>query len=162
MRVLTPSRKKLRAGDVFVYQVRDGDYGFGRVIRLDARIGFFENAILIYIYNAFSSLVHDIPRLDCNHLLIPPACTNRQPWLRGYFQTVAHQELSRDEVLPVHCFADLLRPGSFFDDKGNQLPSRFEPCGTFGLVSYRGIDGEICQALGLGRPKGKPHNSHRA
>ena len=36
LRILTPSRKRLKVGDIFVMQVLDKGYLFGRLIRTDA------------------------------------------------------------------------------------------------------------------------------
>ena len=148
MKVLKKSRKKVKAGDVFAFQIREGEFMYGRVISLEAKIGGFENVILLYIYDARSAQKDSVPPLDKLELLIPPLGTNRQPWLKGYFETVATGPLAQQDVMPVHCFKDHLT-GRFFDDLGNELPRMTEPCGEYALDSYRTIDDAVSTALGI-------------
>lgn len=145
LQLLSPSRRKRSPGDVFVYQARPGEFGFGRLISTDAKIGGFEGVHLIYVYRAFSSSKGEIPVLDLNDLLLAPLGTNQKPWTLGYFEVVARCPLSDAEVLPVHCFRD--SRGWFFNEKGERLPSRSEPCGDYGLHSYRTIGEAIFKAL---------------
>ena len=147
MKVLKKSRKKLQVGDIFVYQMKKGEYGYGRVIRLDAHIGGFSNVIMIYIYNAFSTDKHRVPILSKDNLLIPPIGTNRQPWLRGYFKNICNKPLAKADILAHHCFKDIR--GLYFDDEGNMLSKPTKPCGEYGLHSYRTIDDAISEALGI-------------
>lgn len=148
LQVLKPSRKKLLEGDIFALRILDGPYMFGRVIRVaenggPMRVGF----LLIYIYKATSDDKHVIPVLCREDLLIPPQPVNRLPWSRGYFEVVAHCPLTENDVLPVHCFKRYRK--GFVDEYGDPLPDRVEPCGIYGLSSYRTIDDDICRALGI-------------
>lgn len=148
MRLLRPSRPNLKPGDVFAFLMPDGLYRFGRVIRTDATIGRLPNSILIYVYRCTSSAQAPLPMLSPSDLLIPPCGTNRQAWLKGYFENVAHVPLVSQDVLPVHCFWDMVYQ-CHRDDDGNRLPKKSEPCGDYGLHSYRTIDDAISQALGI-------------
>lgn len=149
LKVLNPSRKKVWPGDIFVMQIHGQEqYIFGRLISLDVAVGVMTGCHLIYIYNAFSDHKEDIPPLDKNNLLIPPAMTNRQPWLKGYFETVESRELSIEDCLEQHCFLCHF-DGKYYDDKNNVLPHRYEPCGEYGVGSYRTIDDDISTALGV-------------
>lgn len=155
LEMLTPSRKRLNVGDVFALKPKGHPYYFGRVIRLDA-IGLAGGAILIYIYNAKSDDKGSIPVLDKRHLLIAPTMINRLPWSRGYFETVANLPLSDEDILHPHCFEDdwrhVLFPGSpiiYRDEYGNRLPGRTEPCGIYGLGSFRTVDDDVSEALGI-------------
>jgi hypothetical protein len=166
LRILKRSRKDLRPGDTFVLQMRDNEFIFGRVIRTDAKIGaevrtraggyLMEGCILIYIYNAFSSEKDQIPVLDKNNLLIPPVMTNRLGWSRGYFEVVAHRDLTDEDIRHPHCF---YRPGPvsrpeirrYYDEYDHELPGPVEPCGLYGLASFRVIDDELSDALGIPR-----------
>jgi hypothetical protein len=147
MRVLKRSRKTLKSGDVFVLQMRASEYIYGRVISTSARVGFFENCIMIYIYRCFSETRDVVPSLKRHGLLLPPMMTNRLPWSRGYFETVANGPLTKDEVLRQHCFEDIR--GRYFDELGNQLPRRSEPCTLLSLHSFRTIDDAVSKALGI-------------
>jgi Immunity protein 26 len=148
MRVLAPSRKRRAPGDVFAIQVRDREFIFGRLVSTTARVGGFEDCHLVYIYRATSPTKTEIPLLDPHDLLVPPMATNQKPWTLGFFEVISPQSfIPERDVLPQHCFRDTR--GRFFDDKGRELPRRFEPCGEFGLQSYRTIDDTISKALGL-------------
>lgn len=148
MRVLTKSRKRPKPGDIFVFQMPDGLFRYGRVIRTDAVIGGFPNCTLIYIYSATSATKLPVPRLTREQLLIPPIGTNRQPWLRGYFEMIGHAQLRPEDVLEVHCFLDPVWK-RYVDADGRVLPEKHEPCGFDGLHSYRTIDDDVSRALGI-------------
>lgn len=153
LRVLKASRRTPREGDVFVMQPDDDFFLFGRVIDTDAvwALGDGVNgAILIYVFGTRSARkeVPDLAELRPANLLISPVMTNRLPWSRGYFETLAHVPLDHADLLGQHCFFDAAR-GRYFDNKGNELPGPVEPVGDFGLHSFRSIDGEVSGALGI-------------
>jgi hypothetical protein len=152
LRVLKPSRKKPMAGDLFVMQLPDERYLFGRIISTDAMIGPMKDVILIYVYRPRfdSKELPERTQLSADRLLVSPMMTNRLPWSKGYFETVAHWPLQPGDVLPQHCFlsSDV---GRYFDEKGDELPGPIEPVGDWGLHSYRTIDDEVSDALGIAR-----------
>ena len=146
------SRRKPRPGDVFVMHLPNDRYLFGRVITTDAVSGMGDDpgAILIYVYrNQFDSKqLPDRAHLRPDRLLVSPMMTNRLPWSRGYFETIAHLPLEEDDVLAQHCFLDPIW-GNYYDEKGNELPGPMELVGDYALHSYRTIDDEISDALGF-------------
>jgi hypothetical protein len=151
LRILRPSRKRLAAGDVFVVLPPDNRYLFGRVISTTAQWGAGPSvtANLIYVFKARSDTksLPDKSELQADRLLFAPAVINRLPWSRGYFQVLANLPLGDGEVLNQHCFrSDRDR---YFDELGRRLEHRTEPCGLWGLGSYRTIDDEISRALGI-------------
>lgn len=149
LRVLKPSRKRVRAGDVFAMRPADERYLFGRVISTEAMIGPMVGCILIYVYR-FTSTVKQVPEreeLNLGNLLVPPTMINRLGWSRGYFETVAHWELTPDDVLAQHCFRRF--NGRYYDDQNHELPGPVEPVGIWGLGNYRTIDDAISKALGI-------------
>jgi hypothetical protein len=148
MRVLKKSRKRPRPGDVFALQIQDGQFFFGRVVRLDASIFWMENCVLIYVYKAASEDKHRVPHLSKTELLVPPILTNFLPWSKGYFETVEHRPLEEEDVLEIHCFWSCASRG-YYDEYSNRLPGRLEPCGEHGLDSYRTIDDKISRAQGI-------------
>lgn len=153
LQVLKPSRKAPRAGDVFVMQLPDDRYIFGRVVSTEAMAGpSMSGAILIYVYGRRfdSKVVPERPELSRDQLLVSPMMTNRLPWSKGYFETVAHWPLESGDVLPRHCFLSAAR-GRYFDEKGNELPGSIEPVGDYGVHSYRTIDDAVSAALGFDR-----------
>ena len=148
MRVLTPSRRRINVGDIFAYQMPDERYRFGRVIRLDVTLGGFPGCILIYLYRPASDHIESPPVLSRDALLIAPVGTNRKPWSKGYFQTIRNEPLQDDDILPRHCFWSGV-DRKFYDEQGCPLARRLEPCGFYGVDSYRTIDDAVSDALGI-------------
>ncbi len=155
MKVLKKSRKRPRPGDIFAFQVEEGLFRFGRVIRVDARIGPMEDCVLLYIYRASSVEKNRIPELGKDDLLVPPVMTNFLAWSKGYFEIVEHRPLVQEDVFPVHCFWSCANQ-RHYDDNNNELPRRSEPCGFYGLAGYGAIDDEVSNALGI--PLAPEHN----
>jgi hypothetical protein len=151
MEILKPSRRRLKAGDIFVYKVKSHDFGYGRVVRTDAL--FYDgprDAIVLYFYNAFSPIKDRIPELDRRKLLFPPIFTNRLAWSHGYFESIENRAPNQQEVYDRHCFRDdtYIRP-RYFDEDGRRLTKRMEPCGDYVLASFQTIDYRISEALGV-------------
>jgi Immunity protein 26 len=150
LKVLKKSRILPAVGDIFVLQLGPlpDRYFFGRVVKTDAKVGGFNDTIPIYIYSTTSpSKTIDFP-LTPGDLLVPPVATNRQPWNKGYFEMIGHQQLTSTDLLPRHVFRDPLRK-RLFDDCGREVTSFDGLIGTDGLHSYQTIDYEISRALGL-------------
>ena len=146
---LRPSRKPPVPGDVFTMGLPDDRFLFGRVISDDAISGMgVPGAILIYVYRVqtHDKMLPDQKELSPSRLLVPPMMTNRLPWSRGYFETVANVPLHEEDVLPTHCFLSAIW-GTYHDEKGNQLPGPVEPVGDYELHSFATIDEEISDAL---------------
>ncbi|MGD7708308.1 immunity 26/phosphotriesterase HocA family protein [Microlunatus sp. Y2014] len=153
LRVLQASRKKVRPGDVFAMQLPDRTYLFGRVIGADLEPprAPMPKAYLIYVYQGCSQTIEpDLDALVPDRLLLPPVFINRMPWTKGYFQTVANRDLAEGDLLPQHCFWDALR-ACYIDEQQNVLPREVPPCGDWGLSSYRWLDDQISDALGIPR-----------
>ncbi len=75
--------------------------------------------------------------------------TNKLPWSRGYFRTIENMPLAEGEVLPRHCFRAKFRKD--FAEAAIELPGDIEPCGDWVLHSFRTIDDEVSDALGIPR-----------
>jgi len=118
------------------------------VISTTAKAGPDMPAILIYIYSARSQRKEAPPleQLSLKRLLIPPLMTNRRPWTEGYFENVMWQPLTPDDVLPQHCFR---ANGKYYDEQSREIDRAVEPCGIWGLESFRTIDDGISMALGI-------------
>jgi hypothetical protein len=150
MQILKPSRKRLQPGDVFAYRIKGHDFGYGRVIRTDCLFAGGRDTILIYIYNAFSPVKERIPELSKARLLLTPQLTNRLAWSRGYFETIESRPLGPEDVLKVHCFyTDIYVRRRYLDEDERRLRRRSEPCGSYGLSSFMGLDIKISMALGI-------------
>ncbi len=153
LQILAPSRKAPKAGDIFVCRPIGRGYFFGRVVATDARIRTMQDCTLLYVFRIESETKTPPERLSVMQLLVSPLMTNRLPWSRGYFETVAHRALEPGERLPVHCFHDLSfkRYERYWDEYNHELPGKKVPCGTYALDSYRTIDEAISDALGIPR-----------
>ena len=154
LRMLKPSRKKPAAGDIFAMQLPDLSYIFGRVIGADLQ-DFNEAPMpgshMIYVYRHRTEFLRPkLAELIPSQLLLPPVFINKMPWTRGYFQTVDQQPLRPKDQLKQYCFWDAAR-GIFVDEKHHTLPRESKPCGDWGLSSYRWLDDQVSDALGIPR-----------
>ncbi|WP_282568127.1 Imm26 family immunity protein [Agromyces sp. H66] len=156
MRVLQPSRRAPRPGDVFVFQLPDESFRIGMVVRTDARwtrAAGAKPAVLIYIFDYAAASPDDIPKdaLRPDRLLVRPILTNRLPWTRGYFRNVENISGDEVELLPMHCFSDEAVTGAFFDEMSNRISKPVGPVGEYGLQSFRTIDDIVSDAVGIPR-----------
>ena len=163
MQLLRKSRKIQKPGDIFTLQLPDKRYVFGRVIRTDVNLKPLLSLVtkkkkpdeepkmlLVYIYKVLSNNKNDVPKLDKNELLIPPQVINRLGWARGYFETITNQLLQKEDILSQHCFLMVWEGKTYyFDEEGNRLPNRIEPCGISGVGNYRIIDDLVSENLGI-------------
>lgn len=134
-------------GDVFAMMPPDGQYLFGRVAATDADPLGVGGAILIYIYRVRAAEKKPVPSLLRGQMLTAPMMTNKQPWTKGYFETVEQRTMTPMEKMPQHCFLDTR--GWHFDEYGKRLDGPVGLVGQWGLHSYRTIDDEISLALGI-------------
>jgi hypothetical protein len=122
LRVLAPSRKRIRAGDVFAMLPKDGKgYLFGRVITTTAVAHGWDRMILIYVYR-FRSKAKEAPpqeELSPDSLLVPPIMTDRLAWSKGFSETIANWPVEEGDRLPQHCFRDYA--GAYYDEMSNRL-----------------------------------------
>lgn len=152
LRVLKPSRKKVRRGDIFRMQLPDETYLFGRVIGTpeDTNAPFIGPIYFIYIY-AYRSTTGKLAEssgLNPDSLLIAPLFTNRLAWSDGVFETIESASIADHAELDQHCFwaPDTDR---YYDEFGNELAERSDPWAILGVTSYRTIDDRISKALGI-------------
>lgn len=151
LRLQAKSRKKVRNGDIFVIDLFEVGFVWGRVANSEAWNGMSKSSplIVVYIYNVCTPAVDEIPSLELHNLVLPPFIVSRQMWTYGYFNTVANRELTPEDLLEVHCFQTLQVPPRYFDEFDHKLDRRFEPCGNWGLTLPRGINTEVCRMLGV-------------
>ena len=146
LEVLQPTTRKPELGDIFVLKPRGRDFYFGRVMLFDTALA--RGYPVVYVYNATARNPQSIPALRPDALLIAPQAVNYLPWHRGYFQTIANKPIDPSDLLQTHCFYDPVSQ-SCKDEFGKILADSVEPCGTFGIGSYRTIDDSISTALNL-------------
>lgn len=125
----------------------DERFLFGRVIAVDANPLGIGGGILIYIYKERSQSKAPIPKMTVSSLLVPPIITNKQPWSKGFFETIGNVPIAEKDRLDVHCFRD--SRGWYFNEQGARLPAKSEPVGEWGLHSFRTIDDAVSIALGI-------------
>lgn len=145
-----PSRKALKAGDIFALQMPDDLFSFGRVIDTTARwtVGAKPQTVLLYIFAGRSEVCEpDDATLQYSNLLIPPALTNRLPWSRGYFKTIGNRGFKPGERLEIHPFRE--SRGLVFDEFAKEMPADTPTVGPWHLRSFRTIDDAVSQALGF-------------
>ncbi|MBW8754268.1 MAG: immunity 26/phosphotriesterase HocA family protein [Sphingomonadales bacterium] len=151
LRVVRTSRKPLVVGDVFAMQLPNDMYLFGRVVLVEpsfpAAPGPCCNLVYIYAYQS-SDKVPDLDHLSPDNLLIPPTWTNRLGWTHGVFETILNRPLGVGDMLNQHCFERSIN-GHLLNERGEPLTKRVEPCGVWGLVSYRYLDDRISEELGF-------------
>jgi hypothetical protein len=145
-------------GDIFVMQLPRESYLFGRVVLADVprERAPMPGAHLIYVYDQeYPTPQPQSAQLRPGRLLIPPVWTNSLAWRKGYFFTVDRWPVGPFDLLRQHCFFKVpiipSASGKFVDETGAELPQRSEPCGDWGLVSYRWIDDRISDAIGIPR-----------
>ncbi len=178
-RLLAPlraSRKKLRVGDVFA--MCPGDfYLFGTVVRTDVSL---EGGVvvgpewremvpqpgdsnLLYVFEGKSPTIAMPADLRDRSLLIPPEITNRQGWLRGYFETIGHLDRPIDHG--PHSFCDTRRIVlRYYDEAGTRLAEPHGDVGMYYLSAFELIAVNVHRALRgeLLVPPGSPRIGHGA
>ncbi|MGH4032463.1 immunity 26/phosphotriesterase HocA family protein [Actinomycetota bacterium Odt1-20B] len=155
-------RRQHVPGDVFVLQLEDDSYRFGRIVKVgestpEAR---FPGGILAYIYDIPSvDQKPDLDRLTPDRLLMPPFFTMNWVWNKGYFRTVQHAELTPDDLLKQHCFYDAYYK-DYVDENDQRISERADPCGSFALSNFDFFQEQVAAAL-AGNPIVGPRREDR-
>jgi Immunity protein 26 len=152
LQVLRPSRKKPLAGDIFAMLLPDETHIFGRVIDADItdpRKAPMQGSYLIYVYRHRSPVKQpDFAELKPDNLLLPPVFSNKMPWTRGYFENVGNAAITSGDVLQRVSYWDAAR-ACFVDSNRDILPAEVQPAGDWALMSYRWLDDQVSDALGI-------------
>lgn len=102
-------KKWPEAGDVFYFQLSDGRFGYGMVALGKIDVGPFKNAIVIYIYDNFTSSLGENIVLNKERLLLPPIITDASCWKNGYFVTLKNIDPNSMDIYPEHYFKNPIR-----------------------------------------------------
>lgn len=155
-KIATNIQKIARSGkppeqdDLFAIRLSNGKHLFGQVILVDPPRAQAPMPVskLVYIFaDQYESMSLENVNLSADHLLLPPVWTNALGWTKGYFQKI---DIGSSKIrLKQHCFRR--HDGVYLDERGRRLLQRSEPCGEWGLASYRWIDDRISDALGIPR-----------
>jgi hypothetical protein len=152
LEILRPSTSPPERGDIFVVKPKGREYYFGRVINSDVKLLSWQG-YLIYIYDSHSPSKESIPSLRRDRLLIPPQIIEPSCWKKGYLQRVDSRPFEPNEILPQHCFLDVVRkPKRYVDEHNIPVACKTEPYGVYGVALIRGLDKRICEALGIPIP----------
>ena len=146
LKIITPTRKRPKTGDIFIFKMTATTWHFGRVIRADAKMGPFKGAVLVYLYRTISYAEHPLPDLKLEDLLMPPLIVDVGLWTKGYFKTVTSQDLADGDVLKHHIFRNRMNK-KLFDELGNQLVVSEGPVGDYALLNYSAVNRLLCDAL---------------
>ena len=142
------SRKNPTLGDVFVLQVDEDIYYYGKVVMeaIDCPDRFMKGMWMISIYD-YGSNSKEIPdNLSEYELLIAPIVVNKQPWVKGYFQTIGKMEVTDKELSIDYGFWNVLKD-EYVDLQGNKLDRIPKYVAIYGLGSYGIVDKEVHKAL---------------
>ncbi|WP_285946519.1 immunity 26/phosphotriesterase HocA family protein [Thomasclavelia cocleata] len=144
-----------KKGDIFVVQPIENIYYYGKVIDdLHKCVYGIESAWpLIYIYNNCSTKIELPDKLT--DILVAPIITNYGPWTKGYFYTIGNIPIT-DEEKQMDCgfkdfpITDFKNENPFFRNiYGERIDYEPQFSTSFGLCSYKGVNFEICKALGI-------------
>ena len=118
-------KKWPKEGDVFYFQLNDVRLGYGMVALGKIDVGPFKNAIVIYIYDYFTSSLQEDAVLAKDNLLLPPIITDNSCWKNGYLVTLKTIETSEVDILPQHYFKNPVR-NKTYDQHGVPIESPTE------------------------------------
>lgn len=141
------TRKRPRPGDIFIQRlVSSGLYIPGLVVK--EKVGYASKFILLYFANVLSEKRTSQVGVEAfkDNLLIPPLITNKQGWLKGYFETIEHAKVAESDLLPVHCFEGN-QPGTYYNEYEERLEQRVEPCGFGGIWGLLEIADTLAEAV---------------
>ncbi|GEN45965.1 immunity 26/phosphotriesterase HocA family protein [Alkalibacillus haloalkaliphilus] len=145
---MKPSRKKRKAGEVFVLQPKEGIYFYGRVMKVNISIQRpgMSGWSLVYIYQNPTNELKLPNHLDNRELLIAPKIVNNQGWLKGYFCSIGHIPVKDEDYKKDYGFWDIVTK-QYLDEEGK--PISFTPTiyTDFGIGSYGSVAYDIKQVI---------------
>ncbi len=149
------SNKKPKSGDVFVIQPIKGIYYYGKVIneKNHSVYELINDFPLVYIYD-HKTKEPCMPE-SLEKILIAPILTNYSPWTRGYFYTIGNITVTNEEKeldcgFKAFAITDFKNENPFYRNIHGELIDYVPKYSTlFGLNSYKGINYEMCKALGI-------------
>lgn len=153
LRIIRRTRPSIQEGTLFAFQVPDGRYGRGMVLRKnsphDGSAPMPAADLLVFFDALYEDLFLSSEGISGCSALFPPVWTNRMGWSRGYFVAIGEAEIPEPFLPENSCFYDIGRKRHF--DGYGRATSKKPLCGTWALFSYRWIDDQISDALGYAR-----------
>ena len=110
---LCEKRQRAKVGDLFRLSPATGIFLWGRLIKRGLFFGAVTN--LVYIYDAIDAERPEARLRTPSNLILPPIVVNNLGWSRGYWQIMASEPLSREDILPHHRFVRYAGTGSTDD-----------------------------------------------
>lgn len=146
------SRKFPCEGDVFCLQPLYGVFYFGKVIKCNLKnpTPFINGNLLIYIYDVCADDKLKVFDLENRELLIAPIIVNKQPWQKGYFETLYNDSVCEREKNLDYGFLNIVKKEKeYLDIDGNVIHHTPQYCGIYGLGSYGVVGKEVQKAIGM-------------
>lgn len=141
------TRKRPKAGDIFVLRPKKKLFCFGKVImtNFESRDAFVNGMNMIFIYDYFSENEAIPDKIECYEVLLVEI-VNHQLWIKGFAKNIASSEVTENEINGDYAFWDLLKK-EYVDVKGNTVNYTPRIKGTYGLGSYGVVGKEIHKVL---------------
>jgi len=156
IRFVKGSRKRIKAGMAFRVHLSTGDHLLGYVAKDDAFLaeGGDWDCFVVYIFRP-----GDPDRIYTHDdLLVPPLLVSRQVWTYGLFDVSEPVSITFDRVPDRHCFrsltgwqieSDLTKTVSDHFTEYCEPCAYSSPCGIHAATTFAGVEGRICETLGL-------------
>lgn len=155
--VMKKSRKTPCEGDVFCIQPLKGIFYFGKVIKSNIENPDIHGHTLIFIYDIYSSDKNTMFNFENKELLIPPIIVNKQPWIKGYFETLYNTSVLEYEKKLDYGFLNVLKniikeEKEYLDINGNimeHVPQYYDmyALGSYGIVGKNVQKAIICKIV---------------
>lgn len=146
--VIQESKKKIKAGDIFVFQPKPGVFLWGKVIKvkIKSKEGFCDGMHLVFVYNTTTPDYDCVPELKPENFLLAPIVINAKGWRDGYFYTVANQPVREEELNVSYGFWNE-QTKRFQNEHGDIIDKIPEWKAGRGLYSFRYVGGETHRLL---------------
>ncbi len=151
LNVIKKSKKSAQTGDIFVIEPVKGIYFYGKVLVgsvecIDEESSYNGFSVIVIFKTKTYELTLDNYNADYDNLLIEPTYVSDLYWKKGYFHTIANQELTEVEVNLDYGFFEsfCLEEGGYFENAIGECLSK-QPK----LFTTKGIETDIGIAMGV-------------
>ena len=155
--VMKKSRKNPCEGDVFCIQPLEGIFYFGKVIKANMENTDMHGHTLIFIYDIYSNDKNTMLNFENKEFLISPIIVNKQPWIKGYFETLYNTSVLEYEKKIDYGFLNVFKniikeEKEYLDIDGNvmeHVPRYYDmyALGSYGIVGKNVQKAIICKIV---------------